>query len=174
MAAPEFWDAAHAVPFLVAATILGNLTDLNTASFLAKEQTGWLSKNNYVTAIIVTGLYFSMIPLFGYVGAAAALAGGQMIRLLTIHHSARKRAYVDTSLRPLLVMGLIATAGYAIANYVLAQDNLIWDIAVKSAVFAVTACTIVAVLVTHEQSRERLAAIWVSSKVWLNARRVGR
>jgi O-antigen/teichoic acid export membrane protein len=159
MAGPEFWNAADAVPFLIAATIFGYFVELSAASFLARGETGWLSRNNYFTAFTVTLLYFAMIPPFGYVGAAAALALSQLLRFIVINNSARNRDVPCVHLRPLAMMMLVSVVGCAAANHVLANDNIWVDIGLKSLAYIVSAALIVGVLWADPKSREQLQSL---------------
>lgn len=164
MADPQFWNAAHAVPFLMAATIFGYFVELSAASFLARGETGWLSRNNYFTAFLVTLLYFAMIPLFGYVGAAAALALSQVFRFVVINSAARNRDAPCVHLRSLAMMMLVFVAGCAAANRFLVEDNIWADLALKSLTYVVSAGLIVGVLWADPKSREQLRSLLSRAK----------
>lgn len=78
MSAPAFHPAINAVPFLILASVFQCLTIFNNFSFLITNNTIELTKNNIFTAVIITVFYATLIPQFGFVGAAAGLALGSL------------------------------------------------------------------------------------------------
>ncbi len=120
MAAPEFQAAANAVPFLTFGAIFGCLTIFCNFSFLLKEKTGWMSRNNYLTAVIVTILYMLLIPPLGFVGAAAALAAAQAAQLYIVNRAAKQHYDMQISLTPIALYTAMSIPAISIC---LAYEN---------------------------------------------------
>jgi O-antigen/teichoic acid export membrane protein len=156
MASIDFWGSAQAIPLLIAAGIFSYLADLSNVSFLERGETGWLSKNNFITAITVTVLYLTLTPKFSYVGAAAALALSQLIRLLIINSVAKKREGVYAQLGAPALMALIFGAGYISANNLFAHPNFWLDLAVKFLVLLISVLLIGVILWRNPACRQQL------------------
>lgn len=159
MSAPSFYPASAAVPFLLLSTIMASLTEFSSVKFFAGGKTGWLSKNNYLIAIVITALYFIFIPILGFVGAAAALATAQVIQFVSVHRTAQKEYGFKISLSPLAQMIGLCAIGYTLANYVFNQKNIWFDIPQKAVVWAITTGVLLAMLCRDQSNRERLAAV---------------
>ncbi|ALC16857.1 undecaprenyl-diphospho-oligosaccharide flippase [Desulfuromonas soudanensis] len=151
MAAPTFYRASEAVPFLAFGAVFGSLVIFSNFSFLAKEKTGWISRNNYLTAAVVTVLYLSLIPMAGHVGAAMALMLAQAVQFFVVHRASRSVYDMGISLRPLVGMLFISAVVCFLANVVLTSDSLLHDLAVKTLLYAV-ACGII--LLPHWRNAE--------------------
>lgn len=82
MSDQAFHSSTDAVPFLVIACIFQSLTIFNNFSFMYTSRTFEITKNNIVTALLTTVFYFVLIPSYGFVGAAVALAAGSIIQYL--------------------------------------------------------------------------------------------
>lgn len=142
MADTTFYRASQAVPFLAIATVFSSLSMFSNFSFLVKEKTGWMSRNTFLTAAIITPLYLVLIPVYGHVGAAIALTVANGTQFLIIHISSRRVYDMGISLKPLAMMILTSVIVFVFANLVWGRENLLEDIAVKSLLF-VTAGTII-------------------------------
>jgi O-antigen/teichoic acid export membrane protein len=134
MAAPEFQAAANAVPFLTFGAIFGCLTIFCNFSFLLKEKTGWMSRNNYLTAIIVTIFYVALIPPLGFVGAAAALAAAQAAQLYIVNRAAKKLYDMQLSLAPVALYTTISAIAVKI-NTLSQTNSLLFNVLIGIGVF---------------------------------------
>ena len=137
MSDPAFHQAADAVPFLAFATVFGCLTVFSNFSFLVKEKTGWISRNNYLTAIVITAFYLILIPLAGFVGAALAVMLAKCIQFLIVHHAARRFYDMKISLKHLMRMIFFSATSCFVSNIFLVRDKIIEDIILKSLFFLV-------------------------------------
>ncbi|MBW0146439.1 lipopolysaccharide biosynthesis protein [Marinobacter arenosus] len=109
MSAPPFHPAIDAVPFLVLAGVFQSLTIFNNFSFMYRNRTLELTKNNIVTAILITVFYLVLIPDYGFVGASVALAGGSIVQYTYALHTANKFYPLKISQKSLFT-GIIALA----------------------------------------------------------------
>jgi len=137
MSAPEFHAASPLVPWLTFGALFSFLTLFVNFSFLITEQTGRVSRNNYLVAGIVTVLNFTMIPLWGHMGAGYAIALTLMIQFVIVHKVAKKYYDMTLDLAPVFVMLLIGAAGYVVAGEILTIRSLWLDIAWRSIVFGI-------------------------------------
>jgi len=155
MADPAFHRASEAVPFLALGTVFISLGMFSNFSFLVKEKTGWMSRNNYLTAIIITPLYLILIPLFGYIGAAIALAIANCAQFFLIHTAARRFYDMGISLKPLMMMIFTSTIIFVLANLIWVRENLIEDVTIKSLLYA-AGCIIILFPVWQKVETRRL------------------
>ena len=123
MSDPAFHPAINAVPFLVIACIFQSLTIFNNFSFMYKNKTFELTKNNIFTAIIVTILYFYLIPKYGFGGAAAAAALGYLAQYLYALHISNKIYPLMISQAPLFFGVTIITSG-TLLDYTVIGETL--------------------------------------------------
>lgn len=155
MADTAFQRAETAVPFLAFGAVFGCLTTFSNFSFLVKGKTGWMSQNEYITAAIVTILYFLLIPLFGFTGAALALMLAQGAQFLIVHIRAKAHYDMQLSLLPLGTNLVIACVGCAAAHYFHSGD-LLWDITIKILIFTLCAIAIIGGLLREPMIRESI------------------
>jgi len=142
MAGPEFHAAYLAVPFVTLSALMRCLTDYCNFSFLVTGKTGWISRNHYVTAIVVTVLYLALTPPLGFVGAAMGLMLAETFQFLLIQREARKHFDMQIRLAPLFVILGMAAAAYVAGDFLLRQTGLIVDLAQKAVVYIVCAGTV--------------------------------
>jgi O-antigen/teichoic acid export membrane protein len=130
MASPAFHGASYAVPFLVLGAMFNCLTQFSNFSFLVKEKTFWITRNNYLTAILLTILFIPLIPQHGYVGAALAGLIAAAVQFLLIHRAGRRIYDMKIPLLPLAllvsIVGIILTA-----DKLLFQQNILTSIVIK-------------------------------------------
>ena len=108
---PDFYPSTRAVPLLVLGAILACLSNFVSFSFLVTETTKSLGLYSYLTAAVVSLLYLILIPLYGYIGAACAVASAQAFLLMVTYIYGRKRYDMHLPIRVLVkVAGASACA----------------------------------------------------------------
>jgi O-antigen/teichoic acid export membrane protein len=147
MAGPEFHDAYRAVPFITLSALVHCLTDYCNFSFLVTGKTSWITRNFFSTAVGITILYLIFTPFFGFVGAAIALLLAETAQFLFMQRAAKKLFDMQIHLRPLFAAVAIAAAGYVVGAILLRQQDIIIDIGVKAAAYAVFSALLVAYVV---------------------------
>ena len=159
MSAEAFHSAADAVPFLVYAAVFQCLTIFCNFSFLVKEKTGWMSRNNYITAVIVTGFYFALIPVLGFVGASIALMLAHMSQFFMVFFVAKKHYDMQLPLSPLLIALIICSAALA-AGFVYSTASWWADVGVKALLSLLVMMLLSAYLWRDQLVREQVIAGW--------------
>jgi O-antigen/teichoic acid export membrane protein len=134
MADEAFHAATQAIPYLVLAAIFQSLTVFNNFSFLVTEKTGWMSKNSFLTAAIISIFYFILIPRFGFVGAAQSIMIANASQFFIVFFAAKKQYDMQLQLFPLFLSLIFVVAAYAIGTLI--ECKSIWhSILYKSGVF---------------------------------------
>jgi len=82
MADSSFHEAVIVVPILVVGIMFFALAEFFNFGFFVKSRTGLVTKNSYISAALVTILYFILIPEYGYIGAAISLMCVQIFQFL--------------------------------------------------------------------------------------------
>nr|WP_275297942.1 oligosaccharide flippase family protein [Marinobacter sediminum] len=123
MSAPEFHSAINAVPFLILASVFQCLTIFNNFSFLITNKTLELTKNNIFTAAIITFFYATLIPKFGFVGAAAGLALGSLAQYCYALHTGKKFYPLRINQTGLITACLVFSS-YAAIDYIFIPQNI--------------------------------------------------
>lgn len=143
MSDPLFHPAYKAVPFLVIASIFQSLTVFNNLSFMHTGRTLEITKNNIVTAIIITILYFVFIPLIGFIGAAAAFAIGSGAQYAYALHTGKKIYDLRITQKPLICTLLLTILSGFIATYLTINiDSTILSFSLKLVYFSIATATI--------------------------------
>lgn len=124
MADSAFHRAYLAVPFLAFGAVFSALVNFSNFSFLVKDQTKWISKNNYLTAAIVTIFYIFLIPQFGFVGAAIGLMLAQITQFLIVYFSAKK--LYDMQLSLTFLISIATSAGAIVAVAITLQGDSVY------------------------------------------------
>lgn len=86
IASENFRIASHAVPLIALAYVLNSLTSFFNFSFEVKSKTLVITKITNIVAVLITVLNILLIPVYGFVGAAAALAITSLMRFFISHH----------------------------------------------------------------------------------------
>jgi len=113
MSSAEFHSASSVVPILAIGTLFSSLAWFFNFSFLARERTTWISRNNLILAALATLLYLPLIPLLGIHGAALALTGAYAIQYLLVFLTS-KQVY-DLGVNGLETFKLLGTTAGACA-----------------------------------------------------------
>lgn len=156
MADTSFHHAAVAVPFLAYSAVFGSLITFSNFSFLVKEKTGWLSRNQYLAAIIITVLYLAFIPIAGFVGAALAVMLAKASQFLIVHQSGRRFYDMGISLKPLAVKLFVSAIACFGTNYAFVRESIYEDIALKLLIYTIASILIVLPLLKNPSTRNLL------------------
>lgn len=162
MAAPSFHDASVAVPFLAGAAMFGCLTTFTNFSFIVKEKTLWLTRNNYSTAIILTILFVALVPTWGYVGASIAALIGAAIQFLIVHYAGKRIYNMHLGLRPLAYQTAVAT-GIVGISFAMPSQSLLLTFLINIGLFALGAIAILVFLLRQPVMRKQFVALLPAS-----------
>lgn len=161
MAAPEFHDATKVIPFLTFSALFSSLGVFMNFSFLVKGKTGWLSRNNYLTAVLITVLYLALIPPLGFVGAGVAGMLATIGQFILIYRGSRQYYDMQLALRPLVGMVSIAGIGVLCASEFISDTSLWADLLLRVLIYCVTAAAVVAIPLADRPTRSKIAAFLV-------------
>jgi O-antigen/teichoic acid export membrane protein len=115
MADQGFHAASKATPLLTIGATFSSLATFFNFSFLVKEKTFWISKNNFLIAALVTLLYLALTPIFGYLGAAAAICAAQVIQFFWVFHISKKIYDMKIKIAShMFMLGIISAASMLI------------------------------------------------------------
>lgn len=163
MSAPAFHPALEATPFLVLAYVLQSLTIFNNFSFMYKDKTFEVTKNNLFTAAMITVFYFALIPSFGFVGASAAFALGSIAQYLYAVFAAN-RIYPLKVPQLRLLYGLFIFILAIAFDYVLVNPELsLFNLAAKS-IISIFGTGLILIVVFKP---EELSAMWMTMRAYL-------
>lgn len=136
MAAPGFHEAHLAVPFLTIGSVLSCITTFATFSFLVTEQTRSVSYISYMTAAVVTILNLLLIPRYGYIGAAAALAMALLFQFIVTYRRGRALYDMGIPLRQTLLFIGLACITLLLSTFVFYSENIWIDVLAKALLLA--------------------------------------
>jgi len=88
MANPEFWEAARIVPVVVLAYFFQGLMAYCNLGIMIHKKTIIFTKSAILAAVVITVLYFLLIPSFGSSGAAWATMLAFAVKFFYINHHA--------------------------------------------------------------------------------------
>lgn len=159
MSAPEFHGAEKVVAILTFGVFFSCLTTFSNFSFLVKEKTGWIGRNNYYIAALISVFYLGLIPSFGFVGAAVAWTLSQLAQFLMVHYSARKFYDMKIELRPLFHMSAVVVVGYLVACEWASGVGFWLNILIRAIVFASVAALFVLLLLRDYKFRAYLSGL---------------
>ena len=153
MAGPAFHRAHDAIPWLTAAAFFSCLNKYNNFGFLMAEKTKYISRIQYVSALIATICFFTLIPAYGFIGAALAAAITNASQLLITLKLARPHFNMKMNMPLLLVQLLIATATYSLSEYY-THESQAFSLLFKIVIYSVGAATIFSVSLVYKPARE--------------------
>ncbi|MEO0438444.1 MAG: oligosaccharide flippase family protein [Pseudomonadota bacterium] len=169
MADSAYYSAADAVSFLAFSAVFWCLAFYANFSFLATGATRWVSRINYSVAVVATLLFFALIPLFGFIGAAIAMLLVRVFQFAFTVIKAKEYFDMELELAPLGLMLLVAAVGIVVASS-FPTTSIISEIGYKILVFVpVFLCLLGATLVS---ARNRSIAMdyWLLVRLWLRRR----
>ena len=90
MADPDFWPAVRIVPIVIMGYFFQGWAGFCNLGIMIEKKTLLITHSVVITAVVITVLYFLLIPRFGAMGAAWATLIGYAVRFLYIHWNAAK------------------------------------------------------------------------------------
>jgi O-antigen/teichoic acid export membrane protein len=152
MADQGFHAASQATPLLTIGATFSSLATFFNFSFLVKEKTLWISKNNFLIAGLVTLLYLALTPFFGYLGAATAICVAQVIQFFWVFHISKKTYDMKIKIAPhMFMLGMVSAASMFIGMTTW-SESLIVDIFFRSGLVLGTLLIIYCVLPNFRES----------------------
>lgn len=154
MSDASFYPAVDAIPFLIIACTFQSLTIFNNFSFMYTNNTFEVTKNNIFTACAITVFYFTLIPNFGFVGAAAAFAAGSIAQYIYALYAGNRIYPLQISQKPLAAGLLIMALGTAIDYYFIEVGLLFESFALKALLAMITSLLIIVVIFNKEERQQ--------------------
>lgn len=136
MASAAFHPASEAVPFLIVGTVFSCLSMYFNFCFFVTENTKWIGRVNYLTAVVITLFYLFFIPVWGYVGAALAVALAQIVQFVVVYYWSRRFYDMGVSLKNLSWCLLIACGAGGCASALMGDYNMVMDLIVRTSIYA--------------------------------------
>jgi O-antigen/teichoic acid export membrane protein len=136
MAGAEFHDASKAVPILTIGAMFSALATFFNFSFLVKEKTSWILRNNFIIAGVVTLLYVLMTPKLGFLGAAIALCVAQIVQFLWVFYASQRTYCMGISLTKALPAPILSAVLSIGVGSILWETDIATDIALRTLFFA--------------------------------------
>lgn len=153
MSGIEFHAASKAVPLLTIGAMFSSLATFFNFSFLLKEKTSWILRNNVSMAGLVTLLYLSLTPMLGYMGAAIALCIVQVVQFFWAFIASKKIYDMQiTIMKNIPTLAICAFASIAIGS-ISWSNSILLDIGIRIALCGVT---VIALLGTSKSLREMI------------------
>ena len=125
IASEKFRSASYAVPFIALAYVLNCLTSFFNFSFEAKARTIVITKITNIVAVLITLLNFLLIPLYGFVGAAAALSLTSLLRFYISHHYSKDVLNLYLPVKKYSIALLFTVSGCALVLWWREQFELV-------------------------------------------------
>ncbi|MFT3929934.1 MAG: oligosaccharide flippase family protein [Spongiibacteraceae bacterium] len=155
MASEQFHGAAFAVSFLTVGTLFANLATFASFGFFSAGATGWVSKINIGSAVLITALNAALIPSFGFYGAASALMITLAAQFLASNYFSKKFFDMEINIFPVLVIGGIIVATGSLAEFIPYQ-NFFVGLSLSAILIALTAAAIFVIALQTTSDKERL------------------
>jgi O-antigen/teichoic acid export membrane protein len=133
MANPEFWGAIRIVPIILMAYFFQGLTAYCNLGILFHKKTFIITKSTFLSAALITVLYFLLIPGFGASGAAWATALTFATRFLYIYFHAK--SLYDMELPWKKIYPLFPPSLLAVLIALFGPNQIIWSIFLNILIF---------------------------------------
>jgi len=156
MTDPSFYSSALAVPFLCYAFVFENLVNFFNFSFFIKDKTLWLTRNQYITAFIITVCYLILIPIAGFIGAAIAVMLSRSMQFMLVYYTSRKVYDMLINLRYIFYMIFVSALALIINYYFVTSEYNLQRILMKLPIFISASILIVLPLLNIHQIRSIL------------------
>lgn len=159
MADSSYYAAADAVPILTFAGLFQCLVFYVNFSFMATNNTNWISKINYFVAAVATVLYLTLVPLLGFVGAALALLLIRMVQFVVTFIKAKAYYDMRLELMPFISMLVISCIGIVVAD-TLPSVSIAYEVLYKMLLFVPIFLGLCASLLLSAENRSMAMHYW--------------
>jgi len=170
MAAPSFHEAHLAVPLLTIGTLLSCLATFTSFSFLVTDRTKELSYISYLTAAIVTVFNLTLIPRFGYIGAAAALTIALLCQFIITYRQGRTLYDMGIRVRQTLLLLALSCAAFVLSLFVFRSDNIWIDVLLKALLLMMALAALASIVWTTSPNQDYIKSLVISFKARLPGR----
>lgn len=157
MSDPAFVDAYRIVPIVLLAYIVQAWTFYANFGILLKGNTLQIAYAEGVAVVAITVAYFSLIPLWGGVGAAVATVIGFGTRLYFVHERARREYDMKLPWATAAALLLWAAAVYALSLF--APAAFWMSVLIRTALFGVFVAGVLWLPVLAARDRELLRSV---------------
>lgn len=159
MSDAKFYPAVYAVPFLAFDVVFDRLALFFNFSWLVTGKTGWIGRNNYLIAVVITVFYLSLIPIAGHVGAALAIMLAHGVQLLIVHRASARYYDMKILLKPLGLIVAISAFACWIAIGLMARDVLWEDFAIKVLILLFAGAFLLMPIMMNDDARQYMAKL---------------
>jgi len=101
---PAYWESFNVVPILILGLIFGMLKDVSTIGINIVKRTRIFAWTILVVSTINLGLNLLFVPLFGYMGAAAATLASQILYFLILLYFAQRNYFIPYEIRKVVII----------------------------------------------------------------------
>lgn len=158
MSSEEFWPAYKIVPIILTAYIFQCWTAYANLGLLLKNKTIHITYSIIVTIIVITGLYLVLIPKYGAQGAAWATLAAFFVRLLWIHHAAKRLYDMQLPFKNVTAIGLLAILVY-VTSELFSSVNIYYSIVVHAIAFLIFFVTTLTLPIIDSDMQNKIISI---------------
>jgi O-antigen/teichoic acid export membrane protein len=115
------------VPVLVIALLLTSLTGFLRFGLLVGERTHSITVISYLTAAAITILNLGLIPSFGMMGAALALAGARLIQFVVTFMLSKRKFDMGIAMKPVVGLLCLLLGAALVADLVPRDPSIVRD-----------------------------------------------
>ncbi|ROQ18068.1 O-antigen/teichoic acid export membrane protein [Marinimicrobium koreense] len=108
MSSPLFYQSILAIPPLVYAALLTDMTNFFTFSFLVSDKNIYITYIKYLSALFITVLYFILVPIFGYIGASYSLLMATIFVFLLSYNKSKK--FFDNNIKIKYFLSIVSVS----------------------------------------------------------------
>ena len=159
MANPEFWKAAEIVPIILFAYFFQGWTGFCNLGIMVQKKTFIITYSTILVAVIITALYFLLIPKFGAAGAAWSTLIAFALRFFYIHWKAKQLYDMDLPWGKVFMLFPPCIAAILISQF--GPDNIINSLLINVCVFFVLLYTITIIPVFPAEKRRFMRNILI-------------
>lgn len=156
MASDAYHPAARIVPILTLAAFFRAIMTFFNFSFFVTENTKWIAKNNYFTMIPATAFFLIFIPPYGFIGAAIASLLTILLQFVIVLNASKKLYDMCLDLKPMYWKVILAIFTCVLANYLIPNDELFWNISGRIILFTISSALILGILFKKDNYRNEV------------------
>ena len=154
MSAPEFWPAYQVVPILIMAYIIQSWGRYCDLGIMLKKKTIQIAYAQWFAVAVVAVAYFTLIPVFGIMGAAWATVIGFAAQFYWINKKGRE--YYDMRLPWKKVFLIAALAIFCFGLSYFVPENLVPSIFLRLAIFGLFCLLLFMLPVLHDEQKQEI------------------
>lgn len=159
MADPQFLDAWKAVPMLCCAAYFTGFSQFVNLGIIVRSRTKQIAYADILSSVFVTVFLLWLVPSYGIVGAATALAIASVLRFAHVHYVSARLVDMQLNVRAFMLISVLVFGVISFGSGVIVWDDIAIELMKVIAIFFVIVALVALYTLSDTEFRSRIMAM---------------